>query len=595
MRQLLIFGFCFMGVAAPVIPVLAQTPLRQSITVTASTYPIPFEDLSRTVAVLTSEQIARLPVRSVVEVLQYISSVDLHSRAPFGVQADISVRGGDFSQTLILVDGMRLNDAQTGHHNADIPVLLEDVERIEILCGPGSSLYGADAFGGTVNVVTKKKSKGIKAGVSGGQYGFVESFVDAGFEKGNLSELFGVQFNRSSGFAYDRDFQTYGFTSRTNWGERSSLLLSHLSKDFGAMGFYGNSPSREWTNTTFLGFERQWIVKPSWDLTSQTYYRTHGDHFLWDINNPGFFENFHRTHSPGVQVRLRHTVSEETRWTLGVDGGGDWIRSNSLGNHSLGHVSFLGELQRKLGSKAVLAPGIRFDTYSNFGNSLNPSISGSWWVLPTIKVRSSAGHAFRVPTFTELYYHDPNNQASSNLKPEQAWGLEAGADWLFRSSWMATLSWFARDERDAIDWVRESPQQAWRSTNLRNVDTRGVELGIQHLIPAGRMEIQYTYLSTDAGAVPFLSKYVLDYARHTVIGFASLSLPKSINFGPRVSYKFRVDGRDYWVLDCRLGRRFGRFEAYLEGSNLTNSRYQEIPGVDMPGRWLRAGLSMMRF
>jgi len=584
-----------MGVAAPVIPVLAQTPLRQSITVTASTYPIPFEDLSRTVAVLTSEQIARLPVRSVVEVLQYISSVDLHSRAPFGVQADISVRGGDFSQTLILVDGMRLNDAQTGHHNADIPVLLEDVERIEILCGPGSSLYGADAFGGTVNVVTKKKSKGIKAGVSGGQYGFVESFVDAGFEKGNLSELFGVQFNRSSGFAYDRDFQTYGFTSRTNWGERSSLLLSHLSKDFGAMGFYGNSPSREWTNTTFLGFERQWIVKPSWDLTSQTYYRTHGDHFLWDINNPGFFENFHRTHSPGVQVRLRHTVSEETRWTLGVDGGGDWIRSNSLGNHSLGHVSFLGELQRKLGSKAVLAPGIRFDTYSNFGNSLNPSISGSWWVLPTIKVRSSAGHAFRVPTFTELYYHDPNNQASSNLKPEQAWGLEAGADWLFRSSWMATLSWFARDERDAIDWVRESPQQAWRSTNLRNVDTRGVELGIQHLIPAGRMEIQYTYLSTDAGAVPFLSKYVLDYARHTVIGFASLSLPKSINFGPRVSYKFRVDGRDYWVLDCRLGRRFGRFEAYLEGSNLTNSRYQEIPGVDMPGRWLRAGLSMMRF
>src|SRR3974377_1314293 len=124
--------------AVLVIPAPAQTPLRQSITVTASTFPVPFEDLSRSVVVLTSEQIANLPVRSVAEVLQYISSVDLQSRAPFGVQADISVRGASFGQTLVLINGVRLNDPQTGHHNSDIPVLLEDVDRIEVLCGPGS-------------------------------------------------------------------------------------------------------------------------------------------------------------------------------------------------------------------------------------------------------------------------------------------------------------------------------------------------------------------------------------------------------------------------------------------------------------------------
>ena len=120
-------------------------------------------------------------------------------------------------------------------------------------------------------------------------------------------------------------------------------------------------------------------------------------------------------------------------------------------------------------------------------------------------------------------------------------------------------------------------------------------MGVQHLIPSGRIELQYTYLTVEAGAVPFLSKYVLDYARHSAVVFASLALPKTINLGPRLSYKSRVNGQEYWILDCRIGRRFGRLEAYLEGSNLTDSQYQEVLGVDMPGRWLRAGLGVTAF
>jgi iron complex outermembrane receptor protein len=491
-----------------------------------------------------------------------------------------------------MVNGVRINDSQTGHHNADFPVLLEDVDRIEILYGPGSSLYGADALGGTINIVTKKKQKGISAEVEGGQYGLWRASVKAGVQKGRINYSLGATFDRSSGFAFDREFRTLGFTAHTQWGERLTFLFSHLEKEFGANGFYGASPSKERTDVTFLNVDHQWIVKPAWELANQIFYRTHGDHFLWDVRLPGFFENFHRTHTAGTQLRLRHTASEKTKWSVGIDAGGDWIGSNRLGNHSLSRTGVMGELQRKLGSKAVVALGARFDAYSKFGNSFDPSFSGSWWFFPTVKLRSSVGHAFRIPTFTELYYIDPGNQATSTLKPEEAWGAEVGTDWIFHPNWMTTLTFFARDEKDVIDWIRETPLQKWRTANLRQVGTRGLEVGIQHLLPRGRIELQYTYLDVRAGAVPFLSKYVLDYARHSVIGFASLTLPVAINLGPRLSYRFREDGRDYWILDCRVARQFGRFKLYLEGSNLTNSQYQEIRGVDMPGLWLRTGLEV---
>ena len=572
-----------------------QTPLQETVTVTASTYPVPFEDLSRTVMVLTAEQIARLPVRSIPELLQYSSSVDVRSRGPFGMQSDFSIRGAGFGQTLVLIDGQRMNDAQTGHHNADIPVLLEDVERVEILYGPGSSLYGADAFGGTINIITKKKQTGFGASVAGGEHGWAEGSLHGGMEKGKLRQSLGVVVNRSDGFTFDREFHSLGFSSYTQLGERSRISISHLDKAFGANGFYGPSPSKEWTNSTLLAFDQHWLTSPTWDLSTQASYRTHGDHFLYDVRRPGFFENRHRTHALGIQARLRHTVSESTHWTIGGDLGEDWITSNNLGDHSFDRGSVMAELQRKLGAKAVLSPSIRFDSYSGFGRAVSPSLSGSWWVLPKVKLRSSVGHAFRIPTFTELYYTDPNNQASATLKPEQAWGGETGADWLFHSSWMATLSLFIRDERDVIDWVRETPQQKWRTTNLRKVRSDGMEIGLQHLLPTGRVEFQYTLIDSDAGDIPYLSKYILDYARHSVSGFASLNLPRQFSVGPRISFKRRNDGRQYWVLDSRVARSFGRMVFYVEGSNLTDSHYQEITGVDMPGRWLRTGLEWRQF
>src|SRR5688572_21749588 len=201
--------------------------------------------------ILTREQIERLPVQSVADVLRLASSVDVRMRGVRGVQSDFAVRGANFGQMLVLVDGVRLNDAQSGHHNGDIPVPLDAIERIEVLYGPGSSLFGADAFGGTVNVITRNTVEHPSLVLEGGSFGLAGGRGQVGFERGAVREALTVSADRSSGFMYDRDFTTAIVRSRTSLGAATNVSVSYLSKEFGANNFYGgNAPSREWTNQT---------------------------------------------------------------------------------------------------------------------------------------------------------------------------------------------------------------------------------------------------------------------------------------------------------------------------------------------------------
>ena len=148
------------------------------------------------------------------------SSIDVRARGVRGVQTDFALRGATFGQMLMLVDGVRLNDAQSGHHNGDIPVPLELVERIEVLYGPGSSLFGADAVGGTVNIVTRRESS-ESATVEGGSFGLVAGQAQGGCRREAPSaNRPGVSFDRSDGFMYDRDFKTAILRSRTSFGNR---------------------------------------------------------------------------------------------------------------------------------------------------------------------------------------------------------------------------------------------------------------------------------------------------------------------------------------------------------------------------------------
>jgi outer membrane cobalamin receptor len=569
------------------IPALAvQQPIEEKVVVTANAYPVPFENLSRSVTVFTREDMINLPAQSVTDILAQAVSVDIRSRSAFGMQADISVRGSAYSQVLVLVDGVRINDSQTAHHNADFPVQLQDIERIEVLQGPGSSIYGADAIGGIINIITRRPAEHVQASISAGQDGFVEGSLSAGLGKGRIKQSASILANRSSGFQYDRDFESLTASARTSIGERMSFQISHTNKEFGANGFYGPAPSKEWTNQTLVAFEHTFEGNSGSGAVLQASYRTHGDRFIYDIRSPTLFESDHRTHAAVTSLKIRHKATDAGQFTVGGEVGGDWISSNTLGHHSFARTSLFGELQWMFGKNAAVYPGMRFDYYSNFGTSMSPSLSGSWWVHPRIRLRSSVGRAFRIPTFTELYYRDPNNEATSTLQPESAWSEEIGADFIPAKNWLGALTVYSRQERNVIDWIRTSSAEKWRTANIRELTAAGVEISIERSLGSrSHIAARYSRISIDAGDINYTSKYVLDYARDSWSAAASFTMPFAFAYQQTASYKRRADGRDYWVLDGRLERHFRKFTAAVDVTNMLDSEYQEVRGVDMPGRW----------
>ncbi len=439
----IVLALLIAGVTIAASPVRAQPRIAESVVVTANASPVAFENLSRAVTVLTADQIARLPARSVADLLGYIGGVDVQARGPLGVQADFSLRGATFGQTLVLINGARINDVQSGHHNSDIPVALDEIERIEVLHGPGSSLYGADAFGGTINIITRRKGQSRLLALGGGSYDFFSGRATFGAETARLRHAVSASLDRSSGFTFAREFRNVGVSAQTTIDDRTSVLVSHVDKDFGANGFYGASPSKEWTEQTFVGADHERQLN-TWSVRMNGSFRRHGDRFLWDVRRPGVLENLHRTHALQATIKGQRPISTAVRMTVGGELGHDWLRSSNLGDHTVTRGSVFTELQVDAGKRVAVHPGLRLDRYSEAGSAWSPSVSLSAWLSARTRLRVGGARAFRVPTFTELYYRDPNHEASGALVPESAWSTELGLDWLADPGWLVSVTPFAR-------------------------------------------------------------------------------------------------------------------------------------------------------
>lgn len=562
---------------------------REAVVVTATVTPVPFESLARSVWVLTREDLDRIGVSSVIEALRLVPGVDPKARGPQQVQTDFSIRGATFGQSLVLVDGLRINDSQSGHHNGELPIATSGIDRIEVLAGAGSSVHGADALGGTINVITRRDTHATLSATVG-QHGLFSA-------QGSVS---GVGLpddwtatgwtSRSSGFMFDRDYAQGGAAVRGLAAPGLLLDVRHQRRAFGANGFYGASPSKEWTDQTMAA--ANWTGTGSdWTASVRGLVRNHGDHFRWDINRPGFAENRHRTNAVQVEATVVRDFAGGGRVTAGGTAGGDWVRSSNLGDHEYGHGAGYVEVLWPLADRTVAQAGIRVDGYSRFGSAWSPTLSIGGWLTDEVRLRASLARAFRVPTFTELYYSDPGHLARSDLQPERGWSFDAGLDWS-RAGWTASVSPFRRADEDVIDWVKEQPADRWRTTNVRDVTTTGVEFAVTRRWTDAYVRVAYTGLSVDAPTLTLLSKYVLEYARHSMAVTAGGALGGGVRLAVTLDRRSRYSGDSYVLGSTRLSYDLPRGLVFLDVSNLFDETYQEIAGVAMPGRWISAGVTV---
>jgi len=580
-------------VICPAVLLDAQTKpaeTRAVVVVTGTYQEIPLEEAERAVRVIPARELAST-AGTISDLLNLDSSVDLRERAPGGVQSGVSIRGGSLGQTLVLWNGMRLNSMQSSNLNMDVPIPLDALSQVEVLKGSGSTLYGSDATAGVVNFRTQPPERSeVRLRTGFGNWGTQQQRASVAYVRGPLSQNWTASRDFSTGFLPNRDFRNLSVASTTAW-RRTSLNLAHNDRPFGAEQFYGNFNSWERTKNWFSGV-RQGIGEKT---EAAFAYRRSTDLFVLYRDRPQVFTNRHIVETYQGQLRRREDLGGAGRLHYGGEVLSDSISSNNLGNHGRTRGALYVALDLRAMRRFSFTIGLRDEVYRNFQHQFSPSAAFGWWVNSRLKLRASSSTAFRLPTYTDLYYRDPANVGNALLRPEKAWSNEAGLDWNPGGRWRGSFTIFERRERDGIDFVRANPSDLWRATNFQKLVFRGVEASSFVALPKSqRLEFSYTGLSGAQAALAGLqSKYVFNYARHTGLASWQAVLGRDWIARSRFGAIERLGRSPYVVWDVFTSWQRGRVQPYLQVTNLTASRYEEFVGIRMPGRGVVGGVEVL--
>jgi vitamin B12 transporter len=570
--------------------------VRSTVVVVGTPAPLTEEESPRSTQTLEVQQYP-LVFTDLNDLLRDDPSVDLEQRGGGGVQADLSIWGSSYEQTLVLLNGWRVNDAETSHFNLDLPVPMEMVGSVNVLHGAGSTLYGSDAVSGVVDFVTVKPADGavLKVREEGGSFGQDDQAAVASWGGKKFSEVIGGGRDFSDGFMYDRGYRSEEGSSETrvtSWLGDSDVLLGGSDRSFGANQFYGNYNSAERTKEWFAGINQQVNAKTEAVLA----YRRHSDIFVLLANDPTFYKNQYDDDSWQGAVKRR----DDLPWNgasifSGVEVNADQIASTNLGDHGrnrgAGYVDF--ELTGK--RWGTISGGMREEIFSGVTSVATPSAAMSYFVAKKVKLRASVERGFRLPTYVDLYYSDPSTVGNPNLKPESVWNVDGGVDWYVSSRLTVTGTVFHSNQTDAIDYVRANASVPWQAENLNGVKFTGVEVGADWRPVAGQeFRVGLTALEGAQAALHGLqSEYVFNYPVQNAVAEWIGRWGNGWMLRQRLRVVNRVDRGVSPVWDASVVYDKRRVQPYLQMTNLSNTGYQEILGVQMPGRAFVGGFQVV--
>jgi iron complex outermembrane receptor protein len=574
-------------------PASTLPTVRETVTVLGAPEPVTEGESSRSVETIDIQQ-APLLFSEPASALRTDSSVDVQQRGPMGLQADISIRGGAFGQTLVLLNGFRINDAETAHFNFDLPIPIGALAGMDVLHGAGSTLYGADALGGVIDVRTARPSQSelrLRAGV--GSYGINQQAVTASYVRGPWSELLAGGRDFSTGFIPDRDYRSETLMNEsrttTRLGE-TDILLAGSDRFYGADQFYGPYPSTERTKEWFGGLTQQLGDR----TTAQVAYRRHTDIFVLYRNNPAVYKNQHIDQSWQGTLRRRDDVGKHVHLYYGAEENTDQIFSNSLGLHGRNRTALYldGDVR---GERGTFSAGVREEILSGGRTVTAPMASGSYWLAKQrVKVRGSVGYGFRIPTYTDLNYKDPTHLPNPNLKPEHAWNYDGGVDWYATNRVALSLTGFTSQQYDAIDYVRPNSASPYQAQNLRNFRFTGIESSANIRFTAGsQVRLAWTRLFGAAAALDGLqSQYLFNYAVNNASAEWTAGV-RQVSLRSRLGVTERYQQTPYATLDISAARNAGWWRPYLQMTNLANTGYAELAGIRNQGRAFVGGVEIV--
>jgi len=540
---------------------------------------------------------------AIADFIGSVTDVDVRRRGPEGVQADINIRGATFEQNAILIDGINLSDPQTGHFSMDLPLTILDIDRIEVLKGPSSSAYGANAFGGTVNVITKLPDKPeFKLHAESGSFDYFLGAASASFPiTDRIKNRISFEERRSTGYMPETEFNMITFTdtmrSETPFGTLDALF-GYLRKDFGAASFYSNlfPNEEEHTDTRLFKIGLSTVAGPL-IIEPKLFLRRHKDKFALDKNRPGWQTNYHTTYDYGADTAFK-LENECADIAYGFELSRETIDSTSLGSHRRSAGGWYLEFLPHTGERLYVDAGIRTDWFSDFEWQTSPSVNIKYLLSQYLSARALAASSYRVPTFTDLYYRDSANMGSANLDPEHSWTYEVGLDHNTRAA-KSSVTFFHRDVYDAIDWIRFNPRSQWQAANIGSISTNGLEASSEFYMkeifessPVDKAFIRYTVLDSYRKH-DYFSKYALDYLKQQISSGIECDILGFKNSWV-LNFKKRVGDSGFIVVDTNISKDIVAkaavsFNIFLDISNIFDVSYSEQSDISMPGRWIKWG------
>lgn len=594
--------------------------------------------LIRTVTVMTAQDIAQQPTSSLSELLEGVLDLDIRSRGSKQTQADISIRGGNFDQVMILLNGVNITDPQTGHHNLLVPLSLDNIERIEVLSGAGAFKWGDNAFSGAINIITKFPDKWHKhLQLAAGSHQYLNLDASLNFPIATSKNLISVSSARSDGYTDNTDFKDLSliYTGRLiQKTGNATWQLTHNRRAFGANAFYTPAYPEQFQQTDVSLASISWNDKRKLNLSPTIYYRRNKSHFeLFRHDSPDWYasHNYHINQVWGA------SLGSKIYSHLGVTQMGTRFRKESIISNVLGYPSH----------DSIPVSGIK-DVYYDHDYSRNKlvfyiehsyaigslygNVSGMAHYSDRLKDKTSflgelmlsysfssqlhlglaCNQSMRLPTFTDLFYSGPNNVGNPHLNPERAINYETKLSYT-HPQLTAQTTFFYRMGSDIIDWIKTSPDEPWHSVNHTSINTFGISSSIQSSIPnckyIDKLTLQYAFLDEqNRNKQEISSKYVLDYLRHKIdLSIRHHILPKlsanwNLSYQDRAGKYLEYKGNDYttwlaydpfFLLDMRMEWKQSEIlTIFGDLTNITHTQYQDISNIPQAGFEASIGVKM---
>jgi iron complex outermembrane receptor protein len=582
-----LFSFC---------NVLAQQPSElqklDSITISSTAIELPFKKNSRTITIISSEVIKQNPATNLAELLQQEAGIDVRRQGINGMQADLYIRGGSFDQTLLLIDGIKVEDPQTGHHTLNMALPLEVIERVEIIKGPAARIFGQNAFTGAINIVTKSNADAVNSvSYRLGSYNQQQASATLGTHLKNTALIGHASVNTSEGYRYNTDFENQNYFVKGRFNENGNpidVIGSFSERKFGGNQFYAVQSGYEQyeeTQSSLVGASTKFQTE-NFKVTPRIYWKRNQDMYLYIRERPSVYRNLHISNKLGLQINTSFTSSAGITG-FGIDVAKVFMTSTNLGERDRTMANLFVEHRFSLADNTLdITPGVSVNYFSDFKFHAFPGVDVGYAINDAFKAYANVGYTYRVPTYTDLYYVGRTDLGNENLEPEKALSEEIGLKY-FGVNFNAYVAIFNRSSDNLIDYTKENEADKWQATNLKSLTSTGAELNLSSSFKSGlytqNISLGYTYLDEDLNDIKTAySKYVLNALKHHFTATVRSQFLKNVS--QSIVYKFaeRASGSSYSVVDVQATLNISDLEFSIIGNNIFNAEYVETGFIPMP-------------